>query len=175
MAQSGADGETDGFAAFVAARYPALARSAFLLLGDRGYAEDLVQSALIKTFQRWSRLESPVSADAYTRTVMLHMARRWSRRKWRAEIPGTDVLDTTSSTDQDATVRADVRRAIAALPWHQRAVLVLRYLDDLSEKETAAILGCSTGTVKSRASRALERLRSEGLLEPVADRGGNDG
>jgi RNA polymerase sigma-70 factor (sigma-E family) len=154
----------DGFSEFVAVRYAALARSAFLLLGDRGHAEDLVQSALIKTLAGWSRLASPVAAEAYTRTTMVRLAGRWARRRWRGEIPSDrrqELVDAGTEPD----LGLDVHAALATLPWPQRAVLVLRYFDDLSEAETATILRCSPGTVKSRASRAIAQLRTSGLLD----------
>jgi RNA polymerase sigma-70 factor (sigma-E family) len=154
----------DGFSEFVAARYPALARSAYLLVGDRGHAEDLVQSALIRTLTAWSRLRSPLAAESYTRTTMVRLAGRWARRRWLGEIPsdrGPDLVD----AGRDPDIGLDVHAALATLPWPQRAVLVLRYFDDLSEAETATVLRCSAGTVKSRSSRALAHLRSCGLLD----------
>jgi RNA polymerase sigma-70 factor (sigma-E family) len=154
----------DGFSEFVAARYSALARSGYLLVGDRGHAEDLVQSALIKTLAGWTRLASPVAAEAYTRTTMVRLAGRWARRRWRGEIPSDrrqELVDARTEPD----LGLDVHAALATLPWPQRAVLVLRYFDDLSEAETATILRCSPGTVKSRSSRAIAQLRSCGLLD----------
>lgn len=157
--------DADGFSGFVAARYEALARTAFLFTGDRGHAEDLVQSALIKTLRSWNRLADPAAAEAYTRTVMVRLAGRWSRRRWRGELPAELVDDVGSEADSASAL--DVRAALRALPWPQRAVLVLRYFDDLSESQTAAILGCSEGTVKSRSHRALAALRASGLLDPT--------
>lgn len=157
--------EADGFSDFVAARYGALARTAFLFTGDRGYAEDLVQSALIKTLRGWDRLHDQEGAEAYTRTVMVRLAGRWSRRRWRGEI-STELVDELRSEPNSAAA-IDVRAALAQLPWPQRAVLVLRYFDDLTERDTAAVLGCSEGTVKSRCHRALAALRASGLLDPT--------
>jgi RNA polymerase sigma-70 factor (sigma-E family) len=154
----------DGFSDFVAARYSALARSAYLLVGDRGHAEDLVQTALIKTLAGWHRLRSPSAAEAYTRTTMVRLAGRWSRRRWRGEIPTGQAID-LADADGDGDIGLDVHAALATLPWGQRAVLVLRYFDDLSEAETARILRCSSGTVKSRSSRAIARLRACELLD----------
>lgn len=159
------DVEAEAFSAFVTARYEALARTAFLLTGDRGHAEDLVQTALLKTLRGWDRLRDPDAATAYTRTVMVRLAGRWSRRRWRGEIP-TQLFD-ASGPESDRDAALDVQAALRALPWQQRAVLVLRYFDDLSEHETAAVLGCSDGTVKSRAHRALAALRASGLLDPT--------
>jgi RNA polymerase sigma-70 factor (sigma-E family) len=153
------------FTAFVAARYEALARTAFLFTGDRGHAEDLAQSALIKTLRSWDRLADPAAAETYTRTVMVRLAGRWSRRRWRGEV-AVELTDLPDSAD-DRAAALDVRAALQALPWPQRAVLVLRYFDDLSERETAAVLGCSEGTVKSRAHRAIAALRASALLDPT--------
>jgi RNA polymerase sigma-70 factor (sigma-E family) len=159
-----------GFADFVRSRYAALARSAYLLTGDRGHAEDLVQSALITTLKAWPRLAAVEAAESYARTTMLHLAQQAARRRWRREIP-TDwrQLRDEAATDQrqlEGTAGSvDIRAALAALPWEQRAVLVLRFFDDLSERETAALLGCSEGTVKSRTSRALAKLRAAGVAQ----------
>ncbi len=158
--------EADGFSAFMARRHLALVRSAFLLTGDRGHAEDLVQAALLRTFLAWDRLDDIAKAEAYTRTVMARLAIRWARRRWRGErasatlypSPVPDVKGGVDTTDQ-------VLRCLASLPAAQRAVLVLRYFDQLSEVEIAARLRCSPGTVKSRASRALSTLRVTGLLD----------
>jgi RNA polymerase sigma-70 factor (sigma-E family) len=154
---------------FVRARYAALARTAYLLTGDRGHAEDLVQSALLTTLRSWSRLAAVEVAESYARTTMVRLAGKAARRRWRREIPTDwDELRETITSRPDradeAALAADVRSVLGALPWEQRAVLVLRYFNDLSESETATVLGCSPGTVKSRASRALARLRESGLV-----------
>jgi RNA polymerase sigma-70 factor (sigma-E family) len=163
--------DASGFAEFVAARYGALVRSGYLLVGDRGLAEDLVQSALYRTFVAWGRLRAEQAAESYTRVTMVRLAGRWSRRRWRGEISEPDGFDESRvEVDRagDVGVGIDVRRALAGLPWSQRAVLVLRYFDDLSEAQTAQVLGCSVGTVKSRASRGLAALRTAGLVQPSA-------
>lgn len=153
--------DAEAFAVFVAARYPALVRTAFLFVGDRGHAEDLAQSALLRTYSHWAGLRSEDAAEAYARTTMARLAGRWSRRRWSGEIP-SETTDASSDKDQLAgRVEAlDLFAALGALPWSQRAVLVLRYFEDLSEADTAAILRCSAGTVKSRTSRALTSLRA---------------
>jgi RNA polymerase sigma-70 factor (sigma-E family) len=154
------------FEVFVESRYSSLVRSAYLLIGDRGHAEDVVQSALVKTLAAWDQLPADAAAEAYTRTTMIRLAGRWRRRSWHGEIPTSDVPDHDPGLRGavDPTTSVDVRRALAGLKWNQRAVLVLRYLDDLSVEQTAAVLGCSTGTVKSRTNRALVSLRRSGLL-----------
>ena len=154
------------FAAFVESSHRALIRSAFLLVGDRGVAEDLVQEALLRTYSSWTRLRAQEAALTYARTTLVRLAGRRSRRRWRGELPEADLNDAVARTT-DADLALDVRRALARLPWPQRAVLVLRFLDDTSEAQTAAILGCSVGTVKSRASRGLQALRAAGLLAPL--------
>jgi RNA polymerase sigma-70 factor (sigma-E family) len=158
-----------GFAEFVASRYSTLARSAFLLVGDRGSAEDLVQSALVRTFGAWDRLQALEAAESYTRTTMVRLAGRWGRRRWRGEIPAERVTERPDCVDASiaADGAVDVRVALSRLPLPQRAVLVLRYFDDLSEAETARVLRCSVGTVKSRTSRGLAALRVAGLFDPT--------
>jgi RNA polymerase sigma-70 factor (sigma-E family) len=170
-------GERDAlFTAFVAARYPGLVRSAYLLTGDRGAAEDLVQAALLRTYGRWSRLGAPQNAEAFTRTVMVHLAARGRDRRWNAEMP-VETVPEIPIGDGSAYVdeRQRVQSALALLPWPQRAVLVLRFFDDRSEAETAELLGCSVGTVKSRTSRALASLRAAGLLSTQSQQSGEVG
>jgi RNA polymerase sigma-70 factor (sigma-E family) len=171
-------GEVDvAFSAFVEARYAALVRSAFLLVADAGVAEDLVQSSLFQTYRAWGRLQVVAAAEAYTRTTMLRMAYKWGRRRWHQEIVGLDRTEPSPAPPSpDVSVSLEVRAALAQLPWAQRAVLVLRYFDDLSESDTARLLDCSVGTVKSRASRGLAALRANGVLtaERSAGRSGWD-
>jgi RNA polymerase sigma-70 factor (sigma-E family) len=156
----------DEFTEFVTSAYPALVRSAYLLVGDRGQAEDLVQSALYKTYVKWDRVQLP---EAYTRTTLLRLAGKAGRRRWRGEIPHAE---TPADFYEDSSDSLDVRTALAQLPWSQRSVLVLRYFDDLTEAQTAEALGCSLGTVKSRASRGLTALRATGLLTDTEVRDG---
>ena len=147
------------FREFVAASGSRLLRTAYLLTGDRGHAEDLVQLALERTACRWSGLAG--SPEAFARTVLLHAATdRWRRRRARVREIFDEVHEprVADGTDQ-LLLRRDLFAAMRQLPPRQRAVLVLRYFVDLSEKETARELGVSVGTVKSAASRALDRLR----------------
>jgi RNA polymerase sigma-70 factor (sigma-E family) len=165
------------FVGFVASRYRALVGSAFLLVGDRGQAEDLVQDALFRTFLAWDRLRAVEAAEAYTRTTMVRLAGRWWRRRWRGEVPA-DTDETACAAwgvPVGVDVALDVRAALAVLPWQQRAALILRFFDDLSEVDTAAVLGCSVGTVKSRTSRGLASLRAAGILAYVMDGEVRDG
>lgn len=152
----------DGFAEFVADRSPALLRAAWLLTGDPGRAEDLLQTVLAKAWRHWRRIADG-SPEAYVRQAMVNTYITWWRRRWRAEVPasappdrGVDADLAGESADRDA-----VRRALARLTRQQRAIVVLRYVEDLSVAETAAVLGCSPGTVKTLASRALAVLRTD--------------
>ena len=145
------------FEEFVVARRGALLRTAYLLTGDHHDAEDLVQSALIKVVPKWARIKD--SPEGYVRQVLARESvNRWRGRRWR-EV-ATDVvpeaMHPTHSTDRIALLE-DLRR----LSPRQRAVLVLRYFDDLTEADTAAALGISVGTVKSHARDALARLRNQ--------------
>lgn len=168
----GLSGRDEEFATFVAARYRALVRTGLLLAGDFGHAEDLVQSALIRTYLAWGRLHDPVNAEGYARRTLIRLALRARQRRWTGELaagqaPEPARLVPGAGAPDDLAL--DVRRALAALPAGQRAVLVLRYLDDLSEADTARLLGISPGTVKSRASRGLASLRAAGLLDREGD------
>jgi len=157
------------FEAFMAAGYPALVRTAVLLLGGAGQAEDLVQSALLRTYLRWDSLHSPANAEAYTRTVMARLAIRWGRRRWRGEQPMAALDVVAVDDDRDLVDDADeASRCLERLPAAQRAVLVLRYYEQLSEAEVARVLRCRPGTVKSRSARALAALRSVGALASPA-------
>jgi RNA polymerase sigma-70 factor (sigma-E family) len=149
----------EDFGAFVAARSPALVRTAFLLLGDRGLAEDLVQSALAKAYRHWGRVTAAGSPEAYVRRIMINERRSWWRRNPGREVLGP-VPDRGTPDGSDGRAERDaVWQAVLRLPPRTRAVLVLRYWEDLSEAETAQILDCSVGTVKSQASRGLRKLQ----------------
>jgi RNA polymerase sigma-70 factor (sigma-E family) len=150
----------DEFTAFVAERGQALLRIAHALTGDRESAQDLVQGALAKAYARWPRIHS--DAEAYVRKIIYNdRASAWRRPARRNEVFVADVPDraTEGRHDQDVTDRITVRNALLALPARQRAVLVMRYLEDRSVEETAEALGCRPGTVASQASRALVKLR----------------
>jgi RNA polymerase sigma-70 factor (sigma-E family) len=154
----------EDFRAYVAHRSSALLRTGYLLTGDAAAAEDLVQSALVKTWGHWRRVSAMGNPDAYVRRVMLNERRSWWRRigareqlvEVPPERPGSDEAAAHAERDR-------VWRAMTRMPPRMRAVLVLRYWDDLSEIEIADTLGCSIGTVKSQASRGLRRLAD--LLE----------
>jgi RNA polymerase sigma-70 factor (sigma-E family) len=160
----------DEFAEFVAARYRALVRTGLAMTGDSGHAEDLVQSALIRTYLAWGRLREPANAESYARRTLIRLAVRERQRRWRGEISSERMPEPLGTVLGGEELALDVRRALALLPAGQRAVLVLRYLDDQSEAETAELLGISVGTVKSRAARGLASLRRAGLLEREGER-----
>lgn len=151
-------GYDEDFAAFVATSWPALVRTGRLLAPDHAGAEDLVQSALLKTYARWRSVQDP---GAYTRAVIARLAIRAGRRRWRSEVPTAEVPDVPAPDGTGAVDSADaIRRALTHLPAEQRAVVVLRFFCDFTETQIADALRCSPGTVKSRSSRALAALRA---------------
>mgnify|MGYP003514030068 CR=1 FL=1 len=157
------DGDRDqDFRAWVLSRREPLRRTAYLMCGDWYLADDLVQEATARVYSVWSRVASRGEPDAYARRVVVNLLTDHRRRPARRETP-TQTLPDTARDDLDpahAGGRDDVLRALAAVPPRQRAVLVLRFWEDLSVEETAALLGCSTGTVKSQTSRGLDALRA---------------
>jgi RNA polymerase sigma-70 factor (sigma-E family) len=160
--EDGAVGSRESFEAFVAARSAALLRTAVLLTGDRHLAEDLVQTALARTWPRWSRLDT--NPEAYVRRTLVNTYASWWRRRWNGETPTDALPDRAQPAGADADAAYDLRQALTGLPRRQRAVVVLRYFDDLTEAQVAAALGCSVGTVKSQTSKALAKLRVDPAL-----------
>ena len=157
---------------YVSARGTDLVRTAFLLTGDHHRAEDLVQTALSKVWPVWDRVVDDASSPhAYVRRVMLTTYIAGWRRRWTGEQPTEHVPEVAGLDEVDAmALRRDLLRALAALPRGQRAVVVLRYFEDLTEAQTAQTLGCSVGTVKSQCARALTGLRSSPFLTEEAGR-----
>ncbi|WP_428964348.1 SigE family RNA polymerase sigma factor [Micromonospora fluostatini] len=151
----------DSFDEFVRSRSPALLRSAYLLTTDRHAAEDLLQEVLERLYAKWRRARS--APDAYARKIMVNRATdRWRWRGRRPEAPLHDVVLPSSGDHADeVAVRQAVLGALRTLPPRQRAAVVLRYLDDLSEAETAQVMRCSVGAVKSHSARGLARLRAQ--------------
>jgi RNA polymerase sigma-70 factor (sigma-E family) len=160
--------DTD-FAAFVESRQHRLLRSAYLVCGDHHLAEDLLQGALVKLALRWSRVREG-DPEAFLRTVMYRDAVSWWRR-FRREDLKADPPELAGGRD-DVPNRVVFEAALRRLPPRQRAVLVLRYFDDLTEARTAEILGVTVGTVKSQASAALRKLRE--LAPELSDLVGKD-
>ena len=156
-------GTDQAFSDFVAARWPALVRSAFLLTGDRAAAEDLVQTALAKTYVSWGKLRVQEAAESYVRRSMVTTHISWWRRH-RGRESLTDRLperrDHGDGDLESVVARSSFWPHLAQLPRGQRTVIVLRYYEDLTEGQAAAMLGVSVGTVKSQASRAMQTLRA---------------
>ncbi|XTZ18300.1 SigE family RNA polymerase sigma factor [Micromonospora echinospora] len=151
--------DPNSFDEFVRTRSPALLRSAYLLTTDRHAAEDLLQDVLERLYARWRRARD--APDAYARRILVNRAiDRWRWRGRRREAALAD-LEVPAAGDhaEEVVVRQFVLVALRTLPPRQRAAVVLRYLDDLSEAETAAIMRCSVGAVKSHTARGLARLR----------------
>jgi RNA polymerase sigma-70 factor (sigma-E family) len=151
------------FADFALARAAALTRAAYLMVGDAQLAQDLVQEALTKTYVAWPRLRDPHNAEAYCRKAMTTTAISWFRRKgWNNERP-TEFLPEdargVSGPETSVAERDAVWQALLELPPRQRAALVLRFYEDLTEAQTAAAMGCAVGTVKSQVSAGLRKLR----------------
>jgi len=157
----------ESFDAFVRARGEHHLRVAALLTGSTAEAEDLVQASLVKLYQAWPRLDvGTVAPDAYLRKIIVNTRRSWWQTRWRRESPTATVPDRPDPAEGSGdpadrqAVGSLVRSALARLPRQQRAVLVLRYLEDLPEAEVASLLGCSAGTVKTHAHRGLRALRA---------------
>jgi RNA polymerase sigma-70 factor (sigma-E family) len=150
---------------FVIANGPGLLRAAFLLTGDRGHAEDLAQQTLMRSYLAWDRVAAADDPSAYTKRILYRTFGRIHRRRTVPEtltapvdVGQRDQADETGDRDQ-------LRRALRELTPRQRAVVVLRFFDDLSVESTARILGCSVGTVKSQTAKALSRLRLSSQLD----------
>jgi RNA polymerase sigma-70 factor (sigma-E family) len=154
------------FDAFAARYVHDLLRTAYLITGNNDDAEDLVQECFIKIARRWPRVRKMDMPIAYTRRVLINLAtdgaRDRSRR--RAELEPAEERHVSIEPLGSLEDRADLLEALGALPVRQRAALVLRFFDDLTEAQTAEVLGCPVGTVKSTVARGLARLRSS--LQP---------
>jgi RNA polymerase sigma-70 factor (sigma-E family) len=148
----------DGLETLLAARGTALLATATLLAGSRSGGEDLLQAALERALRRWDDVRS--EPEIYLRRTIYHLAvDSWRMRRRRPEVLGVRADPAEPDGSDLVVLRGALLQALAGLPPRQRAVLVLRYFEELDEAETAAVLGCSVGTVKSSASRALARLR----------------
>jgi len=159
------DTRDDDFAAYLAARQPSLLRTAYLLTGNRHDAEDLVQTAFAKLYLSWDKVRDQGSMDGYVRRILVNehnslWRRAWKRREHTAEDAVLHGLDKPHHDAHDDGVGAALWEVVQTLPRKARAVVVLRYYEEMSEAETAAVLGISTGTVKSQTSRALAALRT---------------
>jgi RNA polymerase sigma-70 factor (sigma-E family) len=161
--------EESEFDEFVVGRSSALLRSAYLLVQDEWLAEDLLQTALTKAWFAWRRIDDP---EAYVRRIMVTTSASWWRRRWRRETPTDEPERQRMPAGPDEPANAqDLWVAIGHLPRRQRAVVVLRYLEDRTEAETAWLMGCSVGTVKSQCAKALGKLRSDDALASDVEEG----
>ena len=152
------DGERR-FSLWSAAHASALHKFAYLLCGDWHEAEDVVQEVLAKAALHWRRIERVDYPEAYVRTMVVNELRSMWRRPWRRARP-TDQPDVSVGDATDTVAaRTDLVAALRQLPLRQRATVVLRYFEDLSEEQTAAALGCSVGTVKSQSHKAIRSLQ----------------
>jgi RNA polymerase sigma-70 factor (sigma-E family) len=160
------------FAEFVASRWTALYRLAYLRTASPTLAEDLLQTSLEKAYVRWARIVGMEHAEAYVRRMIANTYLSGRRRAWVREEPSDRMPESGSSTDGPLLDRALLWPLVCALPARQRAVIVLRYYEDLSEAEIATTLGCAPGTVKSQSSAAMKSLRralaAAGIGEAVA-------
>ena len=144
-----------GFDAYVRRHRRDLWRAAWLLTGERDKADDLVQTALARTYGRYTALANDHKFDAYVRTTMYRTFASWWRRKWNGETPG----EIPEGALTDGAVDVDLARALSELPRQQRAVLVLRFFEDRSVAEVATLLGIAQGTVKAHTSQGCAALR----------------
>lgn len=158
------------FAEFAESRSRSLSRAAWVLTGgDWGLAEDLVQTVLSTVWRHWDRVARLDAPDAYTHRVLVNTYLSWRRRKWSGEIPAGKIPEpgTSMREFEQVELRDSLRRALNELTPRQRAVIMLRFLEDRSEAEAAQIMGCSTGTIKSQTSKALVKLRRVPWLAEV--------
>jgi len=154
------EADDPGFREYVTARRRSLLRTAYLLTGNRADAEDLVQSALAKTYLAWDRIEDRGALDGYVRRAMVNTHISWWRRRRLEEYPTDEIPDRAVADHSGTSDLADtLRRAVDRLPQRMRAAVVLRYFEDMTEAEVADVLGVSLGTVKSTVSRAVAKLR----------------
>jgi len=162
MASSRASAKDAEFAAWMTARQPSLLRTAYLLSGDHHTAEDLVQTTLAKVYLSWDKVQRREVIDGYARRILVNENNSMWRRAWKKrEFSSDEIPDRTTVSDTyDEGHSQALWQFVQTLPRRQRAVVVLRYYEELSEAETAEVLGVSVGTVKSQASRALATLRA---------------
>lgn len=149
------------FEEYVAARRGALLRTAYLMTGDLATAEDVVQTALAKLYLAWNRVEAEGAVHAYARRIVTNEVTSLWRRAWRRhEVPADRLLETPVDPTYDEGLGAELWELVSSLPPRARAVVVLRYYEQLTEAEVADVMGVSVGTVKSQCSRALATLRT---------------
>lgn len=152
------------FTEFVESSVPALRRLAYMLCHDWHSADDLVQATVTRLYVRWARATTAANLEAYVRTMLFREFLHERRTSWSRRVDVTDDLPPAAARTRDHDTALDLQAAIRGLPPRQRAVLVLRFHCDLSVEQSAALLGCSQGNVKSQTARALAALRRS--LEP---------
>lgn len=169
------DGDLSQFDQFVTHRLPALYRYACVLTGNRHDAEDLVQEALTRTGAGWWRVRRKEDPEGYVRMAMARIAAN-RRRRWRREqlVPEPPDRPAEDAAEDDVIAAATIESVLAVLPRRMRAVLTLRYLDQLSDAEIGHVLGCSPSTVRSQAARALAKLRAAAVAGAVEKANGED-
>lgn len=156
------------FRDYVSARWPALVRTAYLLTGDQHLAEDLAQIALTKAYTSWRRVSAADNIDAYVRRIMVNAnAGRFRKRRVPEHLSPAPPDIAGHEPHAQLAQRSVLMTELARLPTQQRAVVILRFWEDMSEKQVASILGCSVGTVKSQSARALARLRASSALDVI--------
>jgi RNA polymerase sigma-70 factor (sigma-E family) len=152
--------DVTAFSEFVEARSSSLFRTAYLMVGDHQLAQDLLQEALVKTLIAWPRLRDHAKVDAYTRRILVTTSISWRRRRSFHERPTGTLPERVGLDPVEAMVTHDaVIAALLTVPPRQRAAIVLRYYQDLTETQTAEVMGCSVGAVKSQVAAGLKRLR----------------
>ena len=163
------------FAEFVMARTPALPRFGYLLTGDGHLAEDLVQEALVRVHRRWSGIEHQGGPEPYVRKAILHQYLSWRRRRSSTELPVGHLPEPPDPAPAVERIvdRDEMWTLLTALPRAQRAVVVLRYYEDLADADIALMLGCTQATVRVHAFKALKRLRVA-LTRPEVVGAGHD-
>ena len=154
-------GRPEEFREFARDRAWPLQQAAYLLCGDWHSAQDVVQETLIKAYRHWPRVRRAGNPDAYVRGILLNEVRdRWRRPERAVPVAGFTAEPAVPDASDDIARRDRLLQALLELPLQQRATVVLRYLEDMTQVETAKLLGCSEGTVKSQSSRALATLRT---------------
>jgi RNA polymerase sigma-70 factor (sigma-E family) len=152
----------DDFTDYYVARADSLRKTAYLLCGDWHLAQDLTQTTFTKMYRAWQRIQRHDTLDQYARQVLVRTFLDETRRPWRREfstVPDSPALDVAARDDQSPDDRLLLRTALSRIPKRRRAVLILRFWEDLSVDQTAEILGCSAGTVKSQTADGLANLR----------------
>jgi RNA polymerase sigma-70 factor (sigma-E family) len=171
------DARTAAFEEFVVARSERLLRTAYLLTRDHALAEDLLQTSLAKAWSSWNRIES--DPESYVRRILVNTFSTWWRRRWNGELPTEELPEPAASEPRsggtDLATSTDLWDAVGRLPKRQRAVIVLRFYEDLSEAAAAKLLGISAGTIKSQTAKALAKLRIDPAIldRPDSSTGGS--